>query len=323
MMGKGYIELRNSSVRGTDSLIPDMMRHLQTRQHLGKAVIVSDQPAITLSAARKQWFKLARALQKRRASTLNADKILKYTHSITHMQHLQFSAKSPLEQPGADIFFMQPQAQLMPVHCFSIYISTQISASAAEGMLAHLPTEALVIDYIQTADWKRLGLEPKQILENHVDTAWHQIRQFLDTYGIDISKVMNDGIRDVETMDDALDTLLGMSHKFLQVANEFQRALELARPMRVSKVVRENYDSLILLAHRVQALSPGPFNQYFLQAYNEEDEFFLHDPAATKLFLWAGESPEAAFARHIAAGRLNLAKALQRCYMGRSFQPTR
>jgi hypothetical protein len=276
-----------------------------------------------LSAARKQWLKLSRSLQKRRASTLNADKILKYTHSITHMQHMVFSAKTPLEQPDGDVFFMGPHTQLMPVHCFSVYIAVPVADATMRTLLAHLPTEVLIIDYLQTLDWKALGVEPKKVLDSHVENQWQQVRQFLHVYEIDITKLMRGGIRNVEAMDDALDTLLGMSHKFLQVANEFQRALELARPMRVSKALREDYDSLILLAHRVQALLPGGFfNQYFLQAYNEDDDFFLHDAASAKLFFWVGENPEKTLARHRAAGRLHLAKALQRRFLDRSFQPT-
>jgi hypothetical protein len=70
-----------------------------------------------------------------------------------------------------------------------------------------------------------------------------------------------------------------LSHKFLQAAKEFQRAIELARPLRLSSDVRRQYDMLVLLAHRVQALSPGAFTQQFLEVYNEDDTFFLYDRA--------------------------------------------
>src|SRR6476660_4446110 len=91
-----YLESRKALARGTDSLAADIMRHLHTRQHLGSAVIICEQPVGMLSAGRKQWLKLSRSLQKQRAGTLNADKILKYTHTITRMQHMGFSAKTPL-----------------------------------------------------------------------------------------------------------------------------------------------------------------------------------------------------------------------------------
>ena len=63
MVTKCYFELRKPAARGTESIIADAARHLNTRQHLGKAVVVCDQPAIVLSAGRKQWLKLSRSLQ--------------------------------------------------------------------------------------------------------------------------------------------------------------------------------------------------------------------------------------------------------------------
>ena len=112
-------------------------------------------------------------------------------------------------------------------------------------------------------------------------------------------------------MDDALDTLLGgHSREFMQLANDFQHALELARPLRLSKTLRVYYDSLILLAHRVQALMPGSFNKQFLEVYNEDDTFFLYDPAR-KLTSLGVETLEEVLARHVEAGRHNLAHSLR------------
>jgi hypothetical protein len=60
-MAKCYFELRKQSARGTDSIAADIMRHFHARQHLGKAVIVCDQPVGLLAAARRQWLKMGRA----------------------------------------------------------------------------------------------------------------------------------------------------------------------------------------------------------------------------------------------------------------------
>jgi len=309
-MAKGYIEIRKTSARGTDSVAADMMRHLHTRQHLGKAAVITSQPQAMLAAARKQWLKLSRAIQKQRAQTLNADKILKYTHTITHMQHLQFTAKGPLEAPGADIYFLSPDdLTVMPIQCWTVYVLDEPMPDDAADMISQLPAEALVVDYHHHLPWQQLGLQSKQALEDQIHTAWRQVLQFLATCNIDVDAIDNGDIRDVEAMDDALDTLLGTSHKFLQVANEFQRSLELARPVRVSKPLRIRYDTLMLLAHRVQALSPGVFTQHFLESYNEDDTFFLYDI----LRAVRGGSTEqlaVAYARHMAAGRTHLARAL-------------
>jgi hypothetical protein len=310
MATKCYIELRKSTARGVESITADMVRHLHTRQYLGKTVVVCDQPVAMLSAARKQWLKLSRLLQKRRASTLNADKILKYTHSITRMQHMGFSAKSPLEQPEADIYFLTPaKLDVMPVHCWSVYLLLQLDTVRAAHMLEQLPAEALLIDYASSGVWEGLHLQPKKLLEARVSNQWRQVQQYLRSYDIDVHKLITDDIHNVDAMDDALDTLLGVNHSFLQIANEFQRTFELARPLRLPKEQRNAYDSLILLAHRVQALTPGTFGAQFLESYKEDDTFFLYD--ARRQRITGTESLAESIARHTAAGRLHLARALR------------
>ncbi|HEY5806181.1 MAG TPA: hypothetical protein VIS56_02225 [Candidatus Saccharimonadales bacterium] len=314
MDAKHYIELRKPAARGTDSTIADVMRHFNTRQHLGKAVVICDQPVIALSTARKQWLRLSRVLQKQRSSTLNADKILKYTRTITRMQRMHFTIKTPHERPSGEVYFLHPDNLVaIPDRCWSLYLVRPIDTKTALSTLAQLPDKALVIDYQQSAQWSRLGLLPKKALESHVSDQWHTAEQFLQRYDIDVRKLIIDGIHDPEAMDDALDTLLGgHSHEFLQHANSFQRALELSRPLRLKKDMRYAYDSLILLAHRVQALRPEAFSHHFLESYNEDDTFFLYDSArAHRHALLHDEALSDACARHKAAGRHRLAKSLK------------
>ncbi|HJQ08862.1 MAG TPA: hypothetical protein VJ836_05280 [Candidatus Saccharimonadales bacterium] len=290
------------------------MRHLHTRQHLGKAVVICEQPVVVLSAARKQWLKLSRTLQKQRASTLNADKILKYTHTITRMQHMRFSVKTPLEQPEVDVYFLTPdQLHIMPVHCWTVYLTCPASFKLIQSMILQLPTEALIVDYEHSLSWKELEMGSKSALEERVHDEWRQVQNFLQAYRIDIRDLSTGDMHNVEAMDNALDTLLGVSRKFLQTANEFQRALELARPFRIGRDIRTSYDIVMLLAHRVQALSPGAFTQRFLETYNEDDTFFLYDKARKK-FAVIGETFQQTFTRHVKAGRYHLAGALRMLY---------
>lgn len=306
-----YFEERGPSKRGENSATADVMRHLHTRQHLGKAVIVCDQPPASLGAARKQWLKLSRSIQKQRSSTLNADKILKYTHAVTRMQRMYFSAKTPLERPEADVYFLKPEElEVIPTNCWTVYMLAPADPKTILRLVYSLPDDSLIVDYIQTTRWPDLGLQPKKELEDRVHHEWRQVQQFLKTYEIDVTKLIVDGIHDVESMDDALDTLLGgHSHEFLQVAGSFQHALELARPIRLNKSTRTAYDSLILLAHRVQALTPSAFSQQFLEVYNEDDSFFLYDSAGNHKNAPA-EALAEAFRRHTAAGRHHLARHL-------------
>lgn len=319
-----YVEFRKVSTHsGRESVAADVMRHLHTRQYLGKTVVICEQPTTMLSAARKQWLKLSRGLQRHRASTLNADKILKYTHGIAYMQRLKFCAKQPLDQPDADVFFLRPEELgVLPAQCFTLYLTQPVQVDRVGALSAQLPAGALYVDYLQMPGWEQLGVEPKKRLEMEVAQQWQQACSFLDSHHVNISALHKSELHDIEAMDDALDILLGISQQFLTIAGGFQRALELARPMRIHKTLHEKYDSLILLAHRVQALTPGAFSQQFLQVYNEDDTFFFHDNIIEDLLL-IGESHHEAFTRHMAHGRKHLAHALHERYIGRSFQPSR
>jgi len=306
-----YVELRKSAARGTDSLAADFTRHIYTRQHLGPVAIVSNRPLDYLGPARKQWLKLSRTLQKQRSGTLNADKILKYTHTITRMQHARFTIKSPLDQPEGDIYFLSPtQLAIMPLHCFSVYLLDVIDMGTAKQMVHQLPAGALIVDYNHTAVWEEmLGLMPKKELEEQVTVEWRNVRRFLKRHDIDIDTLVPDTTQAYDAMDYALDELLSNSQNFLQTVGSFQRALELARPLKVHKEQRAAYDTLILLGHRVQTLSPTVFSRKFLESYNEDDTFFLYD--IKRRFGLSVETLAEAFARHSAAGRPRLAQALR------------
>jgi len=313
MESTAFIELRKSSARGTESIIADIMRHLHARQHLGKAVIVHEQAQTLVSPARKQWLKLARSLQKQRSSTLNADKILKYTHGITRMQRMVFSSKTPLEKPSADIYFLTPEGLgMMPLECWSVYVLCSVDTRTATDMIQQMPDKSLIADYTCSPRWDALGLRPKRWLEVDVTKKWHKVGEFLHDHKIEIADLIDGGIQNVEAMDDALDTLLGgYSRAFLAVSGDFQRALELARPLRLAKKQRTLYDALILLAHRVQALTPGAFATQFLEVYNEDDTFFLYDASRIRNHLIGSESLPEAYVRHTKAGRHHLARSLQ------------
>jgi hypothetical protein len=234
------------------------------------------------------------------------------------MQHMRFSGKPPLKDPEADVYFLGAQScSVMPIQCFSVYVTNPIEILTAAQIIEQLPAEALVVDYPHDASWAKLGLQSKVFLEEQVEQEWTKVRQFLAGKKIDVAALTQGPVHDVEAMDDALDTLLEVSHQFLRIANEFQRTLELARPLRIAREQRKEYDSMILLAYRVQALSPGAFTQHFLETYNEDDTFFLYDATKKRLVLGT-ESLAEAFERHLAAGRMHLAGALHRLHASRS-----
>lgn len=311
-MGIIYYERRISAARGSDSIAADIMRHLHSRQHLGTTIVICHQPTVMLSACRKQWLKLARNVQKQRASTLNADKILKYTHTITRMQHMRFTMKTPLENPDAEIYFLQPeQLDELPPGCMNLYVVERLDEEQAQRITDQAAPEALIIDYEHSRDWSALGLKSKHVIEQHVADEWKRMLDFLALYNIhpkELHRTANYPGH-IDAMDDALDELLAVNRGFLQAADSFQHALEIARPLRISKEMREQFDVVVLLAHRVQALSPGTFTQRFLETYNEDDTFYLYERVREYVF-GSGESLTSAVVRHRNAGRTHLAEGL-------------
>lgn len=311
-MGTTYFEKRVSAARGSDSIAADIMRHLHARQHLGTTIIVCEQPTVMLSAARKQWLKLARNVQKQRASTLNADKILKYTHAITRMQHMRFTMKTPLERPESDIFFLRPDnLEYLPSSCMNAYLVPALSPELATHVADGMAPEGLIIDYDHSLNWNALGLQPKRILEEQVTTEWQKLVTFLGQHEVDPKQLQQSKgtPRYIDVLDDALDELLSISRRFLQAADSFQHMLEIARPLRINKELRDQFDVVILLAHRVQALSPGTFTQRFLETYNEDDTFYLYERVRDYVY-GSGESLIDAIMRHRNAGRPHLAQGI-------------
>jgi hypothetical protein len=305
---KCYFELRKSLRQGNINLAADIMRHLYARQYLGKTIIVCERPALFLPNTHKQWLKLSRAIQRQRANTQNADKILKYTHTITHMQHMRFTGKTPLEAPEADVYFIhRNELAVLPSQCFSAYLAAAIPDENTNALVAQLPADALIIDYAQAAPWRELGIAPKRLLEERVATEWRAAQAFLGNYDIEPQQLFAGPLQNVEAMDNALDTLLGVSHRFLQIASGFNHALELARPLKLSRPARQQYDTFTLLAHRVQALSSASFSQRFLETYNEDDTFFLYDSGR---FNWRSDIGFESLTE-ASAGRRHLALALQ------------
>lgn len=278
-MSTHYYEIQELPAQPNPSVAANITLHLHARKHLGKAVVIVQNPIGLMSVVRKQWLRLTRAAQNQRASTLNADRILRLTYAITHMQRVTFAAKTPMEIPNAHIFFITPdQLAIMPHNCFSAYVATKVETSLMSGMIKQMPGSSLVVDYTGTLDTESLGLRPKKELENQMLQEWQKAEAFLDSHHIPMHGLVHGGVQYMDAVDKALDILLNESHGFLQVASNFQHASMLAQPVKTPSIMQQQYEMLGLLAHRVQALSPGTFTLPIDDAFHEEEgTFFLHD----------------------------------------------
>ncbi|HWZ65704.1 MAG TPA: hypothetical protein VNX65_02815 [Patescibacteria group bacterium] len=278
-MSKYYYETLDIPTKPTPSFASNITRHLHARKHLGTSMVIANNPFGLMSVIRKQWLRLTRAAQNQRASTLNADRILRLTYTITHMQRINFVAKTPVEMPNAHIFFVTPdQISQAPRNCFSVYVAADVDETDLAKLIEQMPASGLIVDYTHKLDDEKLGLHPKYELENKMDVEWQHAIAYLEESKIDIHDLVHNTVQYMGAVDDALDILLNDGRTFLQIASNFQHASMLAQPVRTTNVIAEQYEMMGLLAHRVQALSPGTFTLPIDDAFHEEQAtFFLHD----------------------------------------------
>jgi len=274
-----YYETRRLPNNPTATLAADISHHIEVRQYLGTALIVCDNPTAMLSATRKQWLKATRNLQRMRASTLNAEEILRLTHAIMHMQNMDFVMRTPADQPHANIYFLQPNTlSQIPLHCYTVYVTTPISKTTVESLIARLPAHSLTIDYTETNTISSVGLQPKINLERAILNEWRRLSAFLYDHDIDPNQLIVGNILQFTAMDDALDTLLNASDEFLERSARFQRILNFGQPFTlISSHQQKYFEAVTRLAHRVQALTPGDFNNYLDASFGDTgaELFFL------------------------------------------------
>lgn len=277
-----YYELRHTPQYPATSIASDLARHLEVRQYLGTALIVSKSPTNTMSVVRKQWLNLMRNIHKQRASTLNAEEILRLTHAILHMQNMSFVAKPPQESTPASIYFITPeQLQILPQSCYTIYLLNKVDLSTLKFALGGLADNGLVVNYDVGISLSDLNLKPKSQLETKVLKEWSNVVQLLRRYRVTPTQLVNSSPVSLAANDHALDTLLGVPQEFLHTTSAFQHTAHLAQPFAtISSTQQREFTAVAKLAHRVQSLTPSTFSNYLIRNFGSKsdyDIFFLHD----------------------------------------------
>ena len=124
----------------------DLAKHLYTRMYYGKVVIVADRPHAAISALRKQWLKLARKVQKERASTLNAVRIAELSGIVGHMQSLDFTMHYPPDDYAGNIYIATVDEILRwPPVCRTMYITCDVEPEKLHMITAWMPQGSLVV----------------------------------------------------------------------------------------------------------------------------------------------------------------------------------
>lgn len=290
------------------ALASQIVAHWQTRHLYGKALIITDHPKSIAKLIRRRWLTSMQRLQQERSQTVDADRLLSLTHSITRMQQMIITVEPPHEFPAAHLWCITP-AQLLttelPRACSTIYIESALIDVHQTFLQELLPAHALIVDFGGN-NWNMM---PKEVLDDKVHQAWQELIVFFKRQGIDIYKLLEES-HNIDGIDDALDSLLDASSTFLRHARHFQEALHFAQPLQLSFREQKQYDLANMLARRVTMLTPGLLHHSFIQT--ENDTFSLYDRSPQK---YSRQSLSAAISRHIAAGRHNLAKALQTAFV--------
>jgi hypothetical protein len=304
IMTRHYFEQRSRVSDRPEEVMADVMRHFHARQHLGRAIVVCADPAARMAAAHKQWLRLSRDLQRRRGRSADAVEILKYTYTIAQMQHVIMSEEQPSECPEARIHFVRAgslEAAGAPIA--TTYILAGVTPGQLGAIASALMPSGTIVDYSGSADIPQARLLPRADLETAVSESWRELERYVAGKGVRLGQLS--AHRTTESMDDAVDVLLGVESAFLARAGEFQHTLDLARPLHdTSKVQRMQYETLIQLAHRVQTFASAGFSAQFLHTYSDDD-FLLRDGLTAAQALAVAD-----IQRHRLAGRWRLAAAL-------------
>jgi hypothetical protein len=140
-----YIEKR--SLNGKTALSWDLAHHMYVRSH-GKVAIITDKPVALLAATKKQWFKLIRHVQRERASTLNATRIVELSNQAAYMQSMRFTAKPPEDLLDADVVFATADDFVrVPPVCFTVYVTYSFEREQLHMLTSWMPKNGVVVIY--------------------------------------------------------------------------------------------------------------------------------------------------------------------------------
>jgi len=271
-----YLESRRRDI-GPSGLVSDLVRHFYSRQRLGTALVITDDPEAVKIEAVKQWQRLARTLQNRRAASCSAEEILRLTATVTYMQRLRFAIGLPSDGSEAGLYFVSAeQVRVLPANCLTAYVVTADSTGYIDELIRQLPGRSLIVDYtgvVLEAD----TVTSRERLEENLSDSWRRVEKFLVSRGVSTECLAESADQSMSASDGALDIILGCIPEFSPLADQFMRSLDLARPLRrATKRTRERYGDLVRLVARVDSLTPGVFSSRTAN-YDLDDSFALRD----------------------------------------------
>lgn len=138
--------IREEGSFGANPGAKDLARHLYTRVWSTPVVIVADRPKVLLPSLRKQWLKLARKVQRERASTLDVVRVAELTRVIAKMHTTRFTTAWPPDEHPGDIYIVTIEQLLRWAPDFrTMYVTCDVEIEKLHIITALMPPGALVI----------------------------------------------------------------------------------------------------------------------------------------------------------------------------------
>lgn len=111
--------------------------------------MLAKNPHGLLPAITKQWYKVVRQAERERSSTLNAERVMEFTHQINNMQRLRFLV-DPLELGNdGDVLFISPtELHQIPNSCHTLYLTCKLKGNDFATLLERMPAHSLLVRYM-------------------------------------------------------------------------------------------------------------------------------------------------------------------------------
>lgn len=300
---KHYIQWETSHNHSLEAQISEAIKHWQHRFELGTALLLVDEPTSALKTATKQWRKVTRQIQNARNEKTSANDILELTRTISRMQRMKFTTKTPDSEPTANFYILNKnQLESLPLHCYTLYYAQELPATTT---LKLLPANSLIVAFEKKHELK--GFYAKSTLEESVQTAEAELLGWLESQSISISALEDN----LEKANEALDLLLSSANlqaEFSAKSSTFIQSLRLAQPIKLSVAQQKRLENVERLVHHVRVLSPAFLSDHIVDSQND-DSFLLRDPATGAALTL--ELLTKFISAQYQAGRTHLATALE------------
>lgn len=137
-----------SHIKGLHNIAADMARTLQKRRAKGNAIILCTYPNETHRALERQWARLTRQLQAKRADSNGATVVARLGREISAMQAYTFTTEFPYKDPQNNAFIlgMTDTAEIFPT-CQTLLIAGELDDATYHYILERIAPYSLARRY--------------------------------------------------------------------------------------------------------------------------------------------------------------------------------